>query len=73
MNLTVDPERAAQFHGESGIFVRAKDGDKWVNADIAELDKSSLLAWLRSRGGDNPCAENTVGLLFGHGPLHSSE
>ncbi len=70
--FTIDPGRAEHV-GATGIYVRAKDGDKWMNADIAELDKSSLLAWLRSRGGDNPWAEDTLGILLGHGPLHSSE
>ena len=54
----------------TGIFIRARDGDKWVSADLAELDKGSVLAWLRSRGGDNPWAENCVGMLLGHGALH---
>jgi hypothetical protein len=66
--LRVDPERAATF--KTGIYVRATDGDNWVSVDIAVLDKPSLLAWLRSRGGDNPWAENVVGALLGHGPLH---
>jgi hypothetical protein len=54
---------------ETGIFVRAKVGDKWDIVDIAELDKASLLAWLRSRGGDNQWAENCVGMLLGHGAI----
>lgn len=50
----------------TGIFVRAKDSaGNYVNCDIAELDAPSLLHWLRSRGGNNPWAENTVGVLLG--------
>jgi hypothetical protein len=56
---------------ESGILIRAiaPTGDG-VRADISLLDKSSLLAWLRSGGGDNRLAEDVVGILLGHGRLH---
>ncbi|MBN3945920.1 MAG: hypothetical protein HWQ38_05295 [Nostoc sp. NMS7] len=56
---------------QTGIPVRAKlrNGDH-KTADIGVLEKASLLAWLRSHGGDNPVAENTVGILLGHGHLH---
>jgi hypothetical protein len=70
VSLTIDPSR----HGvmpETGIFIRAKtDAGRWVTCDISELDKSSLLSWLRSRGGDNVWAENVVGILLGFGNLH---
>ena len=68
MDLKVDAKRKQQF--ETGIFVRAKDGEEWINADISTLDKGSLLESLRSRGGDNPWAENVVGIFLEHGPLH---
>lgn len=68
MILNIDLERTSIE--ETGIFVRAQDNNgKWHSADIAHLDKDSLLVWLRSRGGDNALAENTVGLLLGHGHL----
>lgn len=52
---------------ETGIYVRAQTSTgAWVSADIAHLDRASLMAWLRSRGGDNPWAENTVAVLLGH-------
>lgn len=69
MELRADPGRAV--NGDTGIYVRAKVGDKWDSYDIAQLDKASLLAWLLSRGGSNPWAENVVGILLGHGPLHT--
>lgn len=53
----------------TGIYVRAQRNKKWESVDIAELDAPSLLAWLRSRGGHNPLAEDVVGILFGHGHL----
>ena len=64
-NLHIDPARKGQF-GETGIFVRALDGTAWVSADIADLDRESLIEWLRSRGGDNPWAEGVVAILLGH-------
>lgn len=66
--LVVDAGRA-DLHGASGIYVRAKDAEgKWGSYDIAELDKDSLLTFLKSRGGDNPWAESTVLILLGHQP-----
>lgn len=62
------------IYAETGIYVRAQDEKgKWGNADIVELERDSLLAWLRAHGGDNPMAENVVGILFGHGHLHDHE
>lgn len=65
MTLNVDNDRAACYR-EIGIPVRALDDGKWVTTDIAHLDRESLLSWLRSRGGDNPWAENVVLILLGH-------
>lgn len=59
-----------QFHGATGIYVRAQCDGKWDSFDIAELDKASLLEFLKSRGGDNAWAEDTVGILLNHGHLH---
>lgn len=68
MNLTIDPNRCDL---ETGIFVRAADAEgRYRSADISELDRTSLLTWLRSRGGENPWAEDVVGALLGHGSLH---
>ena len=64
-DLQVDPART-ELHEATGIYVRAQRDGKWVNADIAELDKASLNQWLRSRGGDNPWAESVVEILLGH-------
>jgi hypothetical protein len=72
-DLRIDPQRAdlADNFPRTGIFVRAKDqSGKHQSVDIALLNKASLLALLRSRGGQNEWAENTVGLLLGHGPFH---
>jgi hypothetical protein len=75
LELTVDPKRAlAEDERATGIFVRARDPNGRIrNADIVELDRASLLVWLRSRGGDNPWAEDVVGILLGHGHLHPVE
>lgn len=66
LNLKVDPAREGNY-GYTGILVRAQDGaGRWVNADIADLDKRSLQEWLRSRGGQNEWAESVVHILLGH-------
>ncbi len=69
--LRIDPKRLQEFpNTETGIYVRAQGpDDKWLSADIVHLDKASLNAWLRSRGGENPWAEDVVGILLGHGHL----
>lgn len=64
----IDPSRVGQ--GETGIFIRAKRDGVWGSYDIYALEKNSLLCWLTSRGGNNRWAENTVGILLGHGHLH---
>jgi hypothetical protein len=67
--LEVDPARLKR-DGETGIFVRAVrrngDGDQFISCDIVCLTRESLFRWLRSRGGDNPWAEECVALLLGH-------
>lgn len=56
--------------GGTGIYVRAKFPEGgYGSVDIRDLDAPSLLAWLRSGGGNNPLAENTIGILLGHGHL----
>lgn len=55
----------------TGIPIRAQDPDGvWGTFDIASLDKESLLTWLKGDGGDNELAEDTVGVLLGHGHLN---
>ncbi len=72
--LTIDPARwlvnQNSVQPVTDIYVRAKHADtgEWDSVDISSLDKPSLLAWLRSRGGSNPWAENTVFILLGHAP-----
>jgi hypothetical protein len=77
MELTVDTARHeanADRDIITGIYVRAKTaGGRWINADIADLDRDSLLTFLRSRGGDNAWAEDVVGILLGHGHLHAEQ
>jgi hypothetical protein len=72
--LRTDPLRERLPEEEqphTGLYIRALGVDgKWITADICMLDKESLLRWLRSRGGDNPWAEDVVGILLGHGHLH---
>lgn len=56
-----------------GVLVRARVGDEWVTADVIQLDRRSLLAWLRSRGTSSPWAEDFIGYLLGHGPLNGTD
>lgn len=63
--MKVDPDRLVT-EPETGIFVRVEYNEAWMSIDIAHLDRASLMTWLRSRGGDNPWAENTVAVLLGH-------
>lgn len=69
-DLKVDPQRLD--FGETGIFIRARAAGCWCSADIAHIDRDSLLRWLRSRGGDNKLAENCVLILLGHEPEHEA-
>jgi len=55
---------------QTGIFVRATTPDGVKSADIAVLTPESLLKWLKMHDGDNQLAEDTVGILLGHGHLH---
>jgi len=54
----------------TGIFVRAITPDGWKSVDIAVLTPVSLLEWLKSQEGENKLAEDTVGILLGHGHLN---
>jgi len=67
--VKIDPKRYKErsFSDSTGIYVRAQVPNRqWESVDIAELDYDSLMQWLRSRGGSNEWAENTVALLLGH-------
>lgn len=61
LSLTCDPDRG-HCADATGIYVRAQRDGKWASVDIAELDRASLLAWLRSGGRE----EQVVLLLLGH-------
>ena len=65
MSYSADPNRSVHADG-TGIYLRAKRGDKWDSVDIAELDADSLRRWLMR---DQTTAVNVVGILLGHGNL----
>lgn len=69
LSLSVDPLRLETHNGQTGVLVRAMVNGSWAECDAACLDRTSLLAWLRSRGGVNEFAENFIGELLGHGRL----
>ena len=54
----------------TGIYIRELVDGKWQSIDIGDtrLSNEQVLKWLRSRGGDNPWAENTVLLLLNRQP-----
>lgn len=69
LDLQVSPARSMRAkvdNNYTGIYVRARYNGRIDNYDIIELDRDSLVRWLKSRGGSNEWAENTVLLLLGH-------
>lgn len=70
LELKVDPDRANEEYEFTRVYVRALGVDgKWGNADIAQLDKESLIKWLRhTNETENTLAERTVLVLLGHNP-----
>jgi len=71
--LYVDQGRYKQY-GETGIYVRAfVENGECISCDIADLEKESLLVWLKKNNGENRVAEDVVGILLGHGHLHPTE
>jgi hypothetical protein len=65
-DLKVDPKRLVET--TTGIYLRARAAGVWCSADLAHLERASVLRWLRSRGGNNLLAENCVLILLGHEP-----
>jgi hypothetical protein len=67
-DLRVDPDRGSincDLHGHTGIYIRAIGLDgKWGSYDIAELDRASLLSWVK--GKDRLWLENLVLVMLGH-------
>lgn len=68
MKLKFDPQRRNRFQvARTGILVRAQNEDgKFENIDAVHLDASSMLVWLRSRGGYNPWAEQVLFRVLGY-------
>lgn len=54
----------------TNVYVRATHREKWGSYDISQLDNESLLRWLRAQDGDNPRAEDLVGVLINGERLH---
>lgn len=71
--LKTDPSRRQDWV-HTGIYVRALQPDgSWEQVDITELSAASLRAWLRSGGGANELAENTVAALLGYDRVKRNE
>lgn len=72
-DLVIDESRRDQDES-TGIYVRAKNSEgHWEAIDMACLTRESLLEWLHSRGQCNIWAENVIGVVLGHGPLHAED
>ena len=57
----VDPRR--RDVPETGIFIRAKEGDAWGSHDLAHLDRDSVMRWLQR---DDRMTRRVVLLLLGY-------
>ena len=67
----VDSRRLLETErGQTGVRVRAKHEGEYGLYDIDQLDRASLIRWLRSADGENHLAENMVLLLLGHARLN---
>lgn len=73
-SLVYDPARLDQFSTRLVVQATRKVGKGTATyqeaVDIGALEEASLFTWLREGGGDNPRAENVVGVILGHGRLH---
>lgn len=67
LELRIDPERAG-IETPTHIPVRAFDSSEgyWRTADIAELDRDSLVEWIRSRGEVSSWGVQIILILLGH-------
>lgn len=68
-DLTVDLIRFQdpKYAEATGIFIRATTpSGKWVSVDIAELERDSLIQFVRQRGPASPWAVSIVLILLGH-------
>ncbi|QGJ88936.1 hypothetical protein PBI_TEAMOCIL_85 [Microbacterium phage Teamocil] len=64
--MRTDPERAA-LADATGVYVRAqRPDDRWDSVDMAELDRESLIEFVKSRGPVTDWARDLVLLLLGH-------
>lgn len=63
-DLIVDPNRGEPDGHITGIFIRARNGDKWGSFDIAVLTRESVLRWLAGR--DERYLKSTILALLGH-------
>lgn len=71
MELRVDPARDFNRLDEpdplrTGIPIRALRDGKWGNADVFELDRESLVEWVRSRGPVSDWAVSIIEILLLH-------
>lgn len=68
--MKIDPKRL-EGYVPGCIPIRARDPvtDQWGSFEVPQLDKKSLLEWLKDRPKEY--VDDVVGILLGHGHLHS--
>ena len=67
--MKIDPKRLESYV-PGCIPIRAQDPvtEKWGSFEVPQLDKESLLEWLKPRSKEY--VEDVLGILLGHGHLH---
>lgn len=67
IDLRTTDSREQFCHGSTGVYIRAigQDG-RWGTYDIAELDRDSLVAFVRSRGSVSTFALHLVLIWLGY-------
>lgn len=65
--MKIDPERLNKW--EVGIPIRAQDprNERWGTYDVGELDKESLIEWLKDRD-----IKDVIGIILQHGHLREN-
>lgn len=70
MDLKTAPDRQGTLHEATGLYVRAQGQDgRWDTYDMAELDRDSLVEFIRSRGEVSTWAVHITLILLGHDRL----
>jgi len=64
--MKADPMRIGSHEYDTGFFVRIDD-PTIMTIDVGELDRDSLVEWLRSRGEVSDWCMSFILRIMGHG------